>query len=134
MREGTEVRTYPALSIIAGATLVAQVAIAQTARPPSGPDVDRDPVAAALGYAQRTGAVRLIVRVNRAALPAGVAAPMAANEFATRTVKPEDLVQEQQLTADLVTVTVRPSGIQDLLRNNAVERVYIDTLSRSLLQ
>jgi subtilisin family serine protease len=93
----------------------------------------RQPPPRAAEQLQTFGAVRLIVRVAPAPAVAGLAAPSAA-EVATETVTAANLLEVQPLAPQLARAVVRDQGLTELLNNQKVTEVHVDTIAEPYLQ
>jgi subtilisin family serine protease len=93
----------------------------------------RHPPPRAAEQLQAFGAVRLIVRVAPAPAIPGLATPSAA-EAATEAVSAGNLLDVQSLAPHLARAVVRDQGLTELLNNQNVTEVHVDTISEQYLQ
>lgn len=79
-----------------------------------------------------TSAVRLIVRLKPSATPRG--SRDVARTLALKTVRDQDIIDARAISQNLVSVTVKPGSVPSVSANSSIEAVYVDRLSRPLLQ
>ncbi|MCC2653763.1 MAG: Subtilisin-like serine protease-like protein [Microvirga sp.] len=111
--------------------LLACAVIAITCEPSASQT--RQPPAQAAEQLQTFGAVRLIVRVAPVPAIGGLSAPSAA-EIATETVSAANLIEVQLLAPQLARAVVREQGLAEMLSNQRVTEVYVDTFAEPYLQ
>ena len=108
---------------------------------PSNTGSKEDRLAAAVAYANTSGAIRLIARVKRPATPTGLGAAAnlsalmsaASGEALGALAASPESTEVHLLSPSLISVTATAQGVQQLADNPGIEDVFIDELADPML-